>query len=129
MEREILFRGKQVDTGKWLQGFLSQSRNIQEKPAILKPCIDYEENGVMMFGMVDPKTVGQFTGLTDKNGKKIFEGDIIEHECGERHEVIFNVKDACVGTYYGKKFYYIHVFELSQFEVVGNVHDNPEFLK
>lgn len=134
MEREILFRGKQVDTGKWLQGFLSQSRNIQEKPAILKPCIDYEENGVMMFGMVDPKTVGQFTGLTDKNGKMIFEGDIVADVNYEYDKYVVKFSDERCGFFPFAKgdgcgCCEVNVLSVNFAEVIGNIHDNPELLK
>lgn len=138
MGREILFRGKQVDTGEWLYGFLSQSRNIKEKPAILKPCIDYEENGVMMFGMVDPKTVGQFTGLTDKNGTRIFEGDIIKTKKYGKIVGNSNVNDydIFVVKYEPAVFRLDNhnrgfnlVGEGMDYEVIGNIHDNPELLK
>lgn len=137
--REILFRGKQVDTGEWLQGFLSQSRNIKEKPAILKLCIEYEEKGIMMFGMVDPKTVGQFTGLTDKNGKRIFEGDIIKTKKYGKDVGHSNVNDydIFVVKYEPAMFrlenhnrgFVLDDDRYSKYEVIGNIHDNPELLK
>lgn len=64
-----MFRGKRVDNNEWVYGFLSKSRGNNH---FLSLCIDHEENGVMLSSIVEPETIGQYTGLTDKNGKKIF---------------------------------------------------------
>lgn len=129
--REILFRGKQVDNGKWAVGSLSTEY--------------YKECGCVMVSptsdecfKVDPETVGQYTGLTDKNGTKIFEGDIvrfidIDFDGSERKAVgvmTWNRKaanfDIVKGTY-RLDFHYPTLFE--EIEVIGNIHDNPELLK
>lgn len=131
--REILFRGKQVDNGEWIKGFLTKSRNIEEKPALLKPCIDYEEKGVMMSSIVDPSTVGQFTGLADKNGNKIFEGDILIFYNGEEfsnYEVIW-FGNAYKVLMEGEMEIQddLDLFFCEHSEVIGNIHDNPELLE
>ena len=124
--REILFRGKRVDNNEWVYGFLSKSRGNNH---FLSLCIDHEENGVMLSSIVEPETIGQYTGLIDKNGKKIFEGDIVRYN-GEKHIVVFETRGET--GYFGIKIDHIETwgFCLSVpaklMEVIGNIHDNPE---
>ena len=120
--REILFRGKDIK-GNWHIGLLAHIGNAW-----------YISNktGVATAFEVIPETVGQYTGLTDKNGKKIFEGDIVRY--GETvHEVVFEQRN---GTAYFGLVYspletlpFGHYQDLKQIEVIGNLHDNPELLK
>lgn len=115
--REILFRGKAKD-GKWYFGDLVQFKSglvyIQSK----------EENA---SNYVIPETVGQFTGLTDKNGKKLFEGDIVRvDKDGDILEIMY-----CERGYFcaNNNAWWEFIDELGAFEVIGNIHDNPELLE
>ena len=119
--REILFRGKRVDNGEWIKGFYAEnghgSSNIQPK--------------CKFFGyLVKPETVGQYTGLLDKNGNKIFEGDILESD-SERFVVDWD--DEFSGFYLtdvNPRHQGVAMFAnvADDGYIIGNVHDNPEML-
>lgn len=135
--REILFRGKQIDNGEWFFGWYEPP--VEWDGHKFGTTIAYIcEEGYLDDAEVDPATVGQFTGLTDKNGKKIFEGDILV--C--RQEINGNWIDCCVeigfvemkhGAFglHRKQGYYRPFkdwLEDYEYEIIGNIHDNPELL-
>lgn len=136
--REILFRGKRIYNGLWAYGNLVIDKN--GKPHIVELEV-VEEDGhhvaidsdVPMF--IDPETVGQFTGLTDKNGKKIFEGDIINFSNPRPFkdfvaEVAFD--DGCFDLVNKSRCFrdYLKCYTCNHVgEVIGNRWDNPELLE
>lgn len=137
--RDILFRGKREDTGKWIKGYLLGDEITGEYFIHASGCSVNESNrvgedGVLHFVAfkVIPKTVGQWTGLNDKNGKPIFEGDIVEYN-GSIHQVIY---EARYGTaYFGivinaqETWDFCHSTPAYRMTVIGNVYDNPELLE
>ena len=137
--REILFRGKRVDNGRWVDGYYvyDDCGQITENPTSYivhlnqHPCgwdtIPYE---------VIPETVGQYTGLTDKNDTKIFEGDIVEgvvywQERPKNGVVAF--RDGSFGLIWHRgdveQFNPFTSMCNVEYEVIGNIHDNPELLE
>ena len=124
--REILFRGKMVDSNEWVYGDLLQSRhfNGDYKTSIM------EQTPAASNFKVRPKTVGQFTGLKDANGIKIFDGDIMRHEWhGEHYLGLVQWDSGGLWTLNhlngdGEKLY-----EYEGDVIVGNIYDNPEFLE
>lgn len=90
--REILFRGKRTDNGEWVEGLLWKKKYNTNKLFI--SCFPDKDDNEEVF-VIYPETVGQYTGLTDKNGTKIFEGDIVEYsnkdDCYYDEEVIIFV--------------------------------------
>ena len=124
--REILFIGKRVDNGEWVVGDLIHRQIWKCSLTIIRVSDDgfgyYEEYEVI------PETVGQFTGLTDKNGKKIFEGDIIAKGF-ELYEVRWNPEQVRWGIYSGNyEVAGFTKFSEPYFEVIGNIYDNKELL-
>lgn len=125
--REILFRGKRMDNKAWEDGSL-----------VITRCGCYDQQVFISDKMtgyhtpVIPETVCQFTGLYDKNGRKIFEGDIVKWT-GSLYKVVFEQR---FGTaYFGIKisdyetWYFCNSCAANLMEIAGNVYDNPELLK
>ena len=133
--REILFRGKRKDNGEWVQGQLlhfKASVGTEELAIIVEGCEWDNSNEWFNLGKrakVFPETIGQYTGLTDKNGTKIFEGDIVESVYYHFKGVVifdeycrFVIKDVIEGGYY------LVAHNNNDCIVIGNIHDNPELL-
>lgn len=148
--REILFKGKKKDNGEWIEGYLldggmpGEKRIFIGKLVIGKWTVMADE-----FDEVDPDTICQFTGLTDKNGKKIWESDIISYQ-RDNDDCPFPNKDT--KKRFGKVFYqgFRSTFDIgmgkngsksinddlwkyvqngNRVEVIGNQFDNPELLQ
>lgn len=134
--REILFRGKRTDDYEWIEGSLCTTIPSDEDFYTIS-YFDFE--GYYIEEKVIPETVGQYTGLTDKNGKKIFEGDIVVCKQAINGNLIdYYVEIGFVEMKYGafglhRKQGYYRPFkdwlEDYEYEVIGNIHDNPELLK
>ena len=142
--REILFRGKRVNNGEWVEGFYSaEEYNLNTHSIEYIPRIQLIGKCVSL-GVI-PETVGQYTGLTDKNGRKIFEGDIVHAIYQSNYVGMKNIDfgigvvEYC-GNYYSHASYEINiigeigsrVFSASLeggVEVIGNIHDNAELLE
>lgn len=135
MEREIIFRGKRVDNGEWVEGVplvtsisgvymvssKGQAKNSRNGMVIKDVVVQHE---------VDHETVGQYTGIKDKNGKRIFEGDVLRRQGCSDVYIVFDKKTASSGwtfTDFIRSQGYIHQlnkYDTSLSEIIGNIHDN-----
>lgn len=141
--REILFRGKRISNSKWVEGFMySQHFPLEFRDDFYIRCYDTDY-------LVIPETVGQYTGLTDNNGTKIFEGDILDvssdvayggvavHRLGyfvvEFHNGCFmkSALDDPQLSFFdnAKRKGLYHFISTDIHKIVGNIHDNPELLQ
>lgn len=125
--REIKFRGKRLDNGEWLYGSLVI---LNGRYFIFDDANRHE---------VDPATVGQYTGLKDKNGKEIYEGDVIRSPLSEDktrpHRIFYHTGNAAfMGALVDRKeLCYLRldqdwIYKFGK-EVIGNIHDNPELIE
>ena len=145
--REILFRGKRMDNGEWVEGYVFDNDFVDDKryfvgSLLVEPnggakSYDFDVTG-MKFCEVDPETICQYTGLIDKNGKKIWEGDIVgywdtystENGLSEAYcfgKVVWDDETMSfqVTNRLSAKSYEV----LDECSVIGNVFDNPELLE
>lgn len=135
--REILFRGKCIDTSKWVYGYFVKYQPRVNKDELISSILSaYACDLYLPVIKVESETVGEYTGLKDKNGTKIFEGDIVDitDDNGEHSELGCGIGD--IEFYDG--LWYINgeinnsLYDLNNcyyIEVVGNVYDNPELLQ
>lgn len=138
--REILFRGKRTDNGEWVYGDLIRdcicNTTVQHIGYYLYGEVADTENDDVVS--VIPETVGQYTGLKDKNGKKIFDGDIL-YSSGAIEDyslIVVRFDGGLFFDYYLKQLGECHDTEAVQnkdwtedCEIIGNIHDNPELLR
>ena len=135
MENRYLFRAKRIDNGEWVEGYLSYpscTENGNESYYF------YAKDSLGFFCrcVVDASTICQCTGLKDKNGKLIFENDIMEAHIDEdfpedvsRFKVEWNGKGWVENHPDGVDREYLDDFDTEHFKVVGNIFDNPELLE
>ena len=131
--REILFRGKRIDNGEWVYGSYYGLCRMTNKAGDFGYAHLIRQSNDEPLYRVDPETVGQFTGMYDRNGKKIFEGDIIAFRSSESiYEVAYDITDSkfIILLRNGKdsflRFYNISAY---YFSVIANKWDNPELLE
>lgn len=126
--REIKFRGKRLDNGEWVVGSYIEAENRDR--SIAHQIIPYKAG--LVVREVDPATVGQYTGLKDKNGREIYEGDIIGGSYGSinglewpfKSEIKWNDEECGFNTPIWGDMDSTHYYN-----VLGNIHDNPDLLK
>ena len=130
MEREIKFRAKRVDLNDWMYGYLREVWGETKRTFVIAPANKFEYDGYTDTeeDYVQPDTIGQFTGLYDKNGKEIYEGDIVLQKDYHGKKTPMDVKFECgafiVGYHNGSSTKRRPMLLNSQCEVIGNVFDD-----
>ena len=130
--REILFRGKRVENGEWVYGYYAKS--VWETGLLSNPIIRtshqiwYDmDNRHQVYAEIIPETVGEWTGLTDKNGVKIFEGDIVKNS--RDVGLLYYKEKNSAFTVKGWEYGYWLWHDKEDIEVIGNIYDNKDLLK
>ena len=133
--RKILFKGERTDNCEWVEGYYVYAPAETDEKNRLDNFVRKHwiitKNGKMYE--VIPESVSEFTGLTDKNGKKIFEGDVVEHHVQadiivNRGVVHWDSKNARWALQLRTMNPSFDLYKPEFFEVIGNIHDNPELL-
>jgi len=138
MNREILFRGKRVDNGEWVEGSLMLYTGVVSGNIVTEIFWDGKhgedktwQHSTSLRCLVNPSTVGQYTGLIDRNGKWIFEGDRFKGAWDKKGTIVYLGHQALFGMKYDEKaeVYEFGIIRGIDIEVIGNIHDNPELLE
>jgi len=121
--------GLSFNEKRWIRNNLTENSSEDNITAYWQQTtkrISWRDGAAYCNAPVKPETIGQFTGLCDKNGKEIYEGDIANISRLKNQLVIY--KDCKFGTQNGSSFYCLGNWD-RKFEVIGNIHENPELLK
>ena len=133
--REIIFKAKRKDNGEWMEGYYLNVAKINHFICTGKIKLNGAVKGILAPEMyeIDPDTLCQYTGLTDKNGEKIWENDIVDTFEESSKEYLRNVvkfKDGCFKVF--KKHYlsmHMDSYERTDLKVIGNIFDNADLLE
>ena len=139
MSREILFKGKRVSNGEWVEGYIVKRPTGEwqiERRCDNPPDGDPMWKKVLITYEVKPDTICQYTGLKDKNGKKIWENDVVfvtdEDGCSGRVDTCIGEIEFYEGLWYINGRVQNGLYDIDKcfhIEVIGNIFDNPELLK
>ena len=137
--REILFKAKRVDNAEWVEGYYTECNGktfIGINIFIYNDIFEVFYTPLIRWFEVGPETLCQFTGLYDKNGKKIWENDILMAHLDESYpeDVTYETVEWGVAGWVGHEAnsidrQYLDEFDTKYYEVVGNTFDNPELLQ
>lgn len=134
--REILFKAKRIDNGKWIEGYYTECSGKAFVGIDISSMFEIFCAPVIKWFRVNPKTLCQFTGLCDKNGKRIWENDILMAHLDESYpeDVTYETVEWGVAGWVAHETgstnrEYLDEFDTEHFEVVGNIFDNPELLQ
>jgi uncharacterized phage protein (TIGR01671 family) len=131
MEDRYLFRGKRIDNGEWVQGYLIVDEKDYSK-YFIGFVLGTNEDGTphdLDVVQVDPSTICQCTGLKDKNGNLIWENDIVKINNSKVNTLITFRDFEIICTIPNEKYYKHRLEYDTEYEVIGNIFDNPELLE
>lgn len=136
--REILFKAKRKDNGEWVEGYYRADKDL-DTHYICGWNYYASENGLEREPFeeeINPDTLCQYTGLTDKNGKKIWENDILKANLDESYpedityiKILWNECRFCVNENYSTDIWTLEKWDAEHFQVCGNIFDNPDLLE